>query len=313
MLTLFTLRWKQALTVGSRVTYPDYRLLEKERQLLASVVLTPRAPTPRGPAKQLESQTPPSVMDEETDIQGNVLPPGAVQPYNEQGVPLLRRPDGVLVDPNTGSVMSSTAPRYSAIGEPLDGFNRPLPPNAVPMFDSQKRPIGVGPDGLHYTPDGEVVDAGAAHYDAAGQVLDKNTVQAADSIAPTIAVAMKVRAKLKGDHSTSEVVDPLGRAFQEVGSNSMKTLDGQTVPTSARRVEVEGKLVSYEEAVKKEVHVPKPEEQIGHLTIKMGERGFCVLNLIVKMCSHFSYLQKLIRASTNLEPLRSTELIHSLH
>lgn len=264
------LRWKQALTVGSRVTYPDYRLLEKERRLLATVVLTPRAPTPRGPGGKTEIQPPPSVLDEEVDIQGNALPPGAVQPYDEYGNPYLRRPDGMLVDINTGKVLPPSASRFSSDGEPLDSFNRPLPPNAVAMFDKAGRPIGVGPDGLHYTADGENVDRREGHYDSEGKLLDDVTVQAADQVAPTIAVAMKVRARLKGNSSVPEIVDPLGRTFKDDSGESLTTQDGEFVPKSARRIEVEGKLVSYEEAKKQEAKsAPAPKPETGTLFVKM--------------------------------------------
>jgi hypothetical protein len=259
------MRWKQALTVASRVTYPDYRLLEKERQLLASIVLTPRAPTPRGPGGTPELQTPPSVLDEEVDIQGNPLPPGAVQPYDETGVPYLRRPDGMLVDINTGKVLPPTAPRFSADGEPLDSFNRPLPPNAVPMFSSEGKPIGVGPDGQHYTADGAVISG--EKFDAQGKVLDSATVQAAEQVAPTIAVAMKVRAKLKGDDHVEEYVDPLGRAFKSTGGEMVNQEGDVVPPTSARKIDVGGNMVSYEEVKKQEAAKPKDEKKT--LNVKM--------------------------------------------
>jgi len=265
------MRWKQALTVGSRVTYPDYRLLEKERQLLAAVVLTPRAPTPRGPGGKPEITTAPSVLDEEVDIQGNPLPPGAVQPYDANGVPYLRRPDGMLVDINSGSVLAANAPRFSADGEPLDGFNRPLPPNAVAMFNADGKAIGVGPDGMHYTPDGEHVKSNDDHFDADGKKLDSDTIRAADDVAPTIKVAMTVRAKLKGEDTTNEVVDPLGRAFQ-VSGNTLTNQEGEVVaPSSARRVDVGGQMVSYEEVKKQEeaAKAPKPEEVTKSLNVKM--------------------------------------------
>jgi hypothetical protein len=254
-------RWKQALMVGSRVTYPDYRLLEKERQLLASVVLTPRAPTPRGPGGAMEMRDAPSVLEEEVDILGNVLAPGAVQPYDASGVPLIRNPQGQLIDPNTGAVLPASEPRFSAEGEPLDAFNRPLPPNAVAMFDEAGTPIGVGPDGQHYTPDGEVVDKFAPHFAAEGAQLNQEVVNAADLVAPTISVAVKVRAKLKGDNAVAEVVDPLGRAFKSVGDDNLVTEDGEVVPSSARRVEIAGQIMTYEEATKSteaEVEVPEP-------------------------------------------------------
>lgn len=263
-------RWKQALAVGARVTYPDYRLLEQERQVLANLVLTPRAPTPRGPGGQLEMREHvPSVLDEEHDLLGNTLAPGAVQPYDEHGIPLLRNPDGILINAETSEAVSITTPRYSSQGEQLDAFNRPLPPGAAPMFDEKAQPIGVGPDGQHYTPDGEIVDKFAPHFDAQGNQLPQETVSAADQIAPTIAVAVKVRAKLKGEAEEAEVVDALGRTFRQMDENTLVTEDGQKVPTTARRVEVDGKLVSYEEATQSNVVKQASVDETSTLTIKM--------------------------------------------
>lgn len=251
-------RWKRALAVGSRVTYPDYRLLEEERKILAAVVLTPRAPTPRGP-KANEMRDAPSVLEEEFDLMGNTLAPGEVQAYDEYGTPLLRNPQGQLINPNTGEIVPPTAERFSCEGEPLDAFNRPLPPDAVPMFDQHLMPIGVGPDGLHYTPDGEVVDKFAKHYDATGAELAQDVINAADLIAPTISVAMKVKSAIKSD-SAPEAVDPLGRSFKELGADNLTTADGMEVPSTARRVEMDGKLVTYEEAQKAIEAAPAPAE-----------------------------------------------------
>jgi len=257
-------RWKRALAVGARVTYPDYKLLEDERVVLAEVVLTPRAPTPRGPAAN-EMRDAPSVLEDNYDLLGQELGPGEVQAYDEYGSPLIRHPGGdgnenmkgQLINSNTGEVVPPTMERFSAMGEPLDAFNRPLPPGAVSMYDANNMPIGVGPDGLHYTPDGEVVDKFATHYDAAGTELTQDIINAADLVAPTISVAMKVKSALRTD-AAPMAMDPLGREFQSMEADSLVTADGFAVPSTARRVEMEGKLVTYEEAQAKGAEVAAP-------------------------------------------------------
>jgi len=193
-----------------------------------------------------------------------------VQPYDAAGNPLVRDPSGQLINAQTAEVVPITEPRFSATGETLDPFNRPLPPNAAAMYTEQGVPIGVGPDGRHYTPDGEEVSKSASHYDGSGKTLPTETVTAADEVAPTIAVAVKVRAALKGDANAAEVVDPLGRAFRSHGENDSVTADGTSVPTSARRVEVGGKLMTYEEAKKQEaVKTVQPATENGSLSIKI--------------------------------------------
>jgi hypothetical protein len=193
-------RWVQALQVGSRVTFPDFRLLEKERQIFASVVLTPRRAASCGLSErpQITAEPPPSLLAEEVDIDGNILPLGTVQPYDEHGNAYISSHDGSLIHSTTGHMLPPTAPRYSANGEQLDSFNRPLPPDAVAMFDARGRPIGVGPDGFHYTVDGRIIDSRSEHYDADGTKLSQEVVDAANKIATNLAVAAKIRARLQG-------------------------------------------------------------------------------------------------------------------
>lgn len=215
---------------------------------------------------------PPSVFEEEVDIMGNPLAPGAVQPYDEHGTPLLRSPDGQLINPNTGEVHPAKAPRFSELAEPLDAFNRPLPPNAEAMFDAKGQPIGIGPDGGHYTPDGELVERSAPHFNAAGQQLSNEAISAAELVAPTIKVAVKARSMLKNENAASQAVDPLGRSFHSVGEDALVSHEGEEVPSTARRVEVGGELMSYEDAAKLEnVSAPPgpPEPEFGLLTIKV--------------------------------------------
>jgi hypothetical protein len=101
--------------------------------------------------------------------------------------------------------------------------------------------------------------------------VTQDIVQAADLVAPTIAVAVKVRSMLKGDKAAAEVVDPLGRTFKALGvSDNDVTEDGMVVPSSARRVEVGGKLVTYDEAVKMEgVEKPAPAPETASIRITM--------------------------------------------
>lgn len=247
-------RWCQALRVGSRVTYPDLKLLMREHELLASVTMTPRAApviTPAvAPVAKNEKGFNPIITTTDTDLQGEQLDPGVQQAYDAQGNPILRNPEGKLVTfadeqvSKPEEILPST-PRYNASGQQLDPFNRALPPGAVPMFTKDGTPIGVGPDGQHYLPDGSVVEKSADHYDVDGKKLDNNTVVAADAVSTDLNVAIKVRTKMKGDGSTAQAVDALGRTFREGfdeksmdGATTIKNADGVDVPlASARRLE----------------------------------------------------------------------------
>jgi hypothetical protein len=173
-----------------------------------------------------------------------------MQPYDQKGEPIFRNPEGKLVD-TSGTILPAKTPRFAANGQQLDPFNRPLPPGAVPMFTVDGSAIGVGPDGRHYLPDGTEVPQDAPHFDAEGEQLAHDVVQAANNIASDVSVAIKVRARLKGDGSAPEAVDALGRTFREstdVKSGTLINADGDKVPLkSARRIESDtGKLVDYE-------------------------------------------------------------------
>lgn len=141
--------------------------------------------------------------------------------------------------------IAPATPRFNASGQQLDPFNRALPPGAVPMFTNDGVPIGVGPDGQHYLPDGTVVAPDAAHFDVDGKTLASDKVKAADAISQDLNVAIKVRTKLKGDGTTAEAVDALGRTFRDGydeksmdGAQLIKNADGDMVPlASARRIE----------------------------------------------------------------------------
>eukprot|EP00299_Pterocystis_sp_00344_P017202 c8627_g1_i1.p1 GENE.c8627_g1_i1~~c8627_g1_i1.p1 ORF type:complete len:674 (+),score=182.36 c8627_g1_i1:50-2071(+) len=268
-------RWIQALQVGARVTYPDYQLLLKEHALLSAVTMTPRAAPPKAanmPAERLELPPPPLHV-EDFDLQGQQLDPGAMQPFDSEGNPILRNPEGKLVDAN-GEALSATQPRFGPSGEQLDPFNRPLPPGAVPMFTQDAQPIGVGPDGLHYLPDGTQVDESAPHFDVSGNQLPQEVVVAANAISTNLNVAIKVRQVLRGDDSMPEVVDVLGRTFREMNDKKSQegvllNADGDLVPLqSARRVETgTGKLVDYAST-----QLPRSTDTT-HLIIKVDNEG----------------------------------------
>lgn len=228
-------RWINALRIGARVTYRDFKLLLKEHELLVSY----KPPEEEGNASAAVMVMPPPIFEDDTDVQGKQLDPGVMQAYNKDGMPILRNPDGKLVDPATGDVVKPTDPRFAESGEQLDPFNRPLPEGAVPMFTADMVPIGVGPDGKHYLPDGTEVATTDPHFDMDGQQLDQSAVDAAGAIAGTLNVAIKVRAHLKGDGATTEAVDVLGRTFRDLNEDHkgmVENADGEKVPIATARV-----------------------------------------------------------------------------
>jgi len=263
-------RWVDALRVGARVTYPDFRMLLKEHEILASVTMTPRAAPPakaNQPAAVAESAPAPAPMIfEDFDISGQQLDPGTQQAFDANGVPLIRNPDGKLTSVE-GDVVAPSTPRFNTSGQQLDPFNRPLPPGAVPMFTSEGMPIGVGPDGKHYLPDGTVVDSAEPHFDVEGNQLHEETVQAANAVATDLNVAIKVRTLLKGEGDKEEAVDVLGRTFRDMGGDGkLVNADGDVVPMqSARRVETaSGTLVDYKPEVathEGELHIKATDDE----------------------------------------------------
>jgi hypothetical protein len=269
-------RWADALRVAARVSYPDYKLFLKEHDILSTVTMTPRAappPKPNAPAAKMEAPPPP-LLTEEFDVQGHQLDPGTRQAFDEKGTPILRNPEGKLVNVEGGFV-KPTAPRFGPDGEQLDAFNRPLPPGAVPMFTADGTPIGVGPDGVHYLPDGTIVLQTDAHFDASGNQLAQEVVEAANAVSTNVSVAIKVRAKLKGDNAKGEAVDVLGRTFRGVEGEGGKLInaDGEAVPmASARMVQgTTGKLVQYTEK--------KPETNEKHSLLIKVEQGEAEIEL----------------------------------
>jgi hypothetical protein len=142
------------------------------------------------------------------------------------------------------------------------------------MFTKESQPIGVGPDGRHYLPDGTQVDENAPHFDVEGNQLAPETVAAANAISSNLNVAIKVRQFLRGDDSMPEVVDVLGRTFRELTDKKsqdgvLMNADGDLVPLqSARRVESgTGKLVDYASTQ------PQRSTDTTHLIIKVDNEG----------------------------------------
>jgi len=212
-------RWIDALRIGARVTYRDFKLLLKEHELLAKV----GQGAAEGEIQAIQAgqgeEVPvvnPTTLGDDVDVQGQQLDPGVLQAYTKEGNPILRDPEGNLVDPMTGNIIPVTEARFGEGGEQLDAFNRPLPFGAVPMFTQTGTPIGVGPDGQHYLPDGTTVGKTDPHFDAGGKQLPQSVVDAADQIASSIKVAINVRSQLKGEGSSAEAVDPLGRTFRDL-------------------------------------------------------------------------------------------------
>lgn len=236
-------KWVFALKIASRVTYPDFRILMQEHQLLASVTMTPRI-TPNQPTMQ--AITGPVISLDDVDLQDAQVDPGTEQPYDENGQPFLRSPEGKLVDLSGNDVVPAT-PRFDAGGAQLDNFNRPLPAGAVPMFTNDGQPIGVGPDGQHYLADGTIVSQDEAHFDVKGEQLSPDQIRAAGAIAQHINVALKVHAKLNPGASET-AVDVLGRTFREANHDGQfVNADGLVVPpASARQYRAAtGELVDY--------------------------------------------------------------------
>jgi len=261
-------RWMSALRIGSRVTYGDFKLLLKEHELLTNYTAGAEDP-PKELTVDNEASIEMTVNLEGEGLMGDELEPATAQPFDKEGNPLVRNPAGKLVK-SDGSEVTAKDERYAATGEQLDAFNRPLPSNAVPMFTEDGQPIGVGPDGQHYLPDGTVVAVNDPHFDADGKKLDQSVVDAANAIAEKVNVAIQVRARMKGDGAGVEQVDVLGRTFRpskdakagETGVNA----DGEMVPMkTARRVVKDGKLVEQDEV--------EQEAQTGKLVIKVDAEG----------------------------------------
>jgi len=261
-------RWMAALKVGARVTYGDFKLLLKEHELLTAYHPDARTalPLPGDINSPEDEPIEHQVKLDDHGIQGDELEPGTAQPYDAEGNPLLRNPDGKLVD-SSGNEVSAKDERFDSQGAQLDPFNRPLPQGAVPMFTSDGQPIGVGPDGKHYLPDGTEITKSDPHFNKDGGELASEAVTAADAIAPAVEVAIKVRARMKGEGAGIEEVDVLGRTFRPKTARGDVVInaDGVEVPikTARRAVNPLGQLVATEEVTR-----PASEVQTGRLLIK---------------------------------------------
>lgn len=240
-------RWMNAVKIGSRITYRDFKLLLKEHELLANTRLPapPRPPsddTTEPEPEPVEQPAPVAIqplINDEHDIQGKQLDPGATQPYTREGHPILRNPDGKLIDSKSGLEMDPREPRFSQTGQQLDPFNRPLPAGAQAMYTQDGQPIGVGVDGQHYLADGTVVSRTDLHYDSEGNQLPQHVVDAADAIVTNVNIAIKVRAHLAGDGQQTEAVDQLGRTFRDMNADHngmIVNADGVKVSLKTARV-----------------------------------------------------------------------------
>jgi len=214
----------------------------------------------------------------DADLMDEELEPGTAQPYDADGNPMLRNPDGKLTDKDGNEVDPKTN-RYNAQGTQLDPFNRPLPDGAKPMFTKDGKAIGVGPDGKHYLPDGTEVPQNAAHFDAGGDKLDVTTIQNANKLSEKLDLQIRTREKMKGDGALKEEVDALGRTFRgPTDGDTIVNADGEEVPaiTARRIVNDEGKVV--------EGKAPKQEGKSGTLIVKVEDEdgakevGSCEIN-----------------------------------
>jgi len=271
-------RWMSALKVGSRVTYGDFKLLLKEHELLQGLKEGDKSvPEPDlTPEQDIKEAEITAAID--ADLVDDELEPGTAQPYDADGNPMLRNPEGKLIDKDGNEVDPKTT-RFNAQGTQLDPFNRPLPDGAKPMFTGDGKAIGVGPDGKHYLPDGTEVAQNAPHFDADGAKLDVTTIQNANTVAETLDLQIKAREKMKGDGALKEEVDALGRTFRgPTDGETIVNADGEEVPaiTARRIVNDQGKVV--------EGVAPKQEGKQGTLIIKVEDEdgakevGNCEIN-----------------------------------
>eukprot|EP00300_Choanocystis_sp_HF-7_P005585 c14160_g1_i1.p1 GENE.c14160_g1_i1~~c14160_g1_i1.p1 ORF type:complete len:311 (+),score=90.37 c14160_g1_i1:554-1486(+) len=179
----------------------------------------------------------------------------------------------------SGEVVAPTQPRFDETGQQLDPFNRPLPEGALPMFTPDQVPIGVGPDGNHYLPDGSLIPKSNPHFDADGNQLPQEIVDRAAAIAPRVNIAIKVRAHLKGEGESEEAVDALGRTFRQLNEDHNGMIinaDGDKVPMHTARIldHEEKTLVDYKTFREKKSQTHRDqgivpiEERQGVITVK---------------------------------------------
>jgi len=225
-------RWMNAMKIGTRVTYRDFKLLLKEHELLS-------ATKTEGKAEAAGEAAAAPLIQEEVDILGKQLDPGAVQPYTKDGNPILRDPDGNSIDSKDGRKVEAREPRFAQGGQELDPFNRPLPPGAQAMFTGEGAPIGVGVDGSHYLPDATVIEKTDPHFDRDGNQLSQEVVDAASGVVSSVNIAIKVRTQLQADGQAAEAVDQLGRTFRDMNADAkgmITNADGQKVSMATARV-----------------------------------------------------------------------------
>eukprot|EP00300_Choanocystis_sp_HF-7_P018923 c20184_g1_i3.p1 GENE.c20184_g1_i3~~c20184_g1_i3.p1 ORF type:complete len:1273 (-),score=308.81 c20184_g1_i3:865-4638(-) len=121
------------------------------------------------------------------DIQGRPLAPGVFQPYDSEGRPILRHPDGRWVDAD-GNTLDAKAERFNNMGQALDALNRLIPMGTKAMFTDEGDAALIGMDGHLYKSDGTPVSTDAPLFDSSGIVLPETTLQMALSFAPVLQV-----------------------------------------------------------------------------------------------------------------------------
>jgi len=178
------------------------------------------------------------------DLLGRLLDPGALQPFDERLKPLYRHPDGRTLNRDM-TPHEIKAARISVDKTPLDFYNRPLPPGAVPMFTAAPvEPIGVGVDGKHYAyPSGRVLKVSDKHFDAAGRALSGDVVKAAGAVQSTLKLATIVRSSILAKEKLP-IYDAFGRILRKQRDGSLLTLDGQRLPSNAAVFDIVGNPAS---------------------------------------------------------------------
>lgn len=181
----------------------------------------------------------------EYDLQGTLLDPMCVQPYDDAQKPLYRHPDGRLVTRDLQPV-DMDAKRFSKGGQPLDPYHRPLPPNAVAMFAQKpKEPIGVGVDGKHYAyPSGREFTASDPHYDYEGQKIAEDTVKAAEQIVPALKTACLVRSAIL-TREKHPLFDAFGRRIRKTRDHKLMTAEGLELGPNAAVFDAMGSRTKY--------------------------------------------------------------------
>eukprot|EP00300_Choanocystis_sp_HF-7_P030063 c38815_g1_i1.p1 GENE.c38815_g1_i1~~c38815_g1_i1.p1 ORF type:complete len:1260 (+),score=236.66 c38815_g1_i1:326-3781(+) len=218
------LRWMTALKAATQITTLNVMVAALERENICALA---------------------GITPQEVDLQGRLLDPLCVQPYDSESKPLFRNPNGQTV---TRDLVTTNidVKRFSKQGQPLDFFNRPLPQHAAPMFAANPtEPIGVGVDGRHHAyPSGRILELTDPHYDFEGQPLHPDTVKAADQIIDALKIAAIVRsATLNKDRRA--IYDAFGRPLKKTRNGKLLTLEGAELGDGAPVFNAVGSESSY--------------------------------------------------------------------